>query len=445
MTRPITSLLSAAAILCLAAVPASAATKKPGHKRPAKTKKVASKRAVPQGFVGMNVDGPMLGDTTGLADREYGTMVADGVESVRVIFFWQRMQPYSNVASVPADKRSRFRTLVGGVPTDFSDMDSQITSTARRGLSMLPVILGAPRWAAFNYDGRVSAIPNDVRTYTRFLQALVRRYGPKGSGGKGQFWRENPRVPYRPLREWQIWNEVNISLYWPQPFDSGPTSVPDGPARDRKTYPYLLRASYKAIKQVDRRATVVLAALTNKSWKSLGFIYDSFRHTGRRYFDAVAIQTYTWEPRDVVTAMVYVRRVMNRNGDKRKPIYWTELNWPAACRAYDCDSSRGGNPANQLTHNVYGTETNDAGAAQKLDQALRLLAGNRKRLGLTRVYVYTWLSTFTSDQDPFDYSGMRDLQPNGQVTDKPALLALRRRALALEGCKSQLKRSVTRC
>lgn len=440
MTRPLTIFLTMGALLALTASAAPAA----GASTPAKAKRAAAGRSVPQGFFGMNVDGPMLDDSA-LADREYGTMVADGVESVRVIFFWQRMQPYRRASDVPAALRSRFRTIVGGVPTDFSAMDRQVASTARRRLPILPVILGAPRWAAFNYDGRVSAIPNDARTYTRFLQALVRRYGPKGSGGRGQFWRQNRGIPYRPLREWQIWNEVNISLYWPQPFDSGPTSVPDGPKRDRKTYAYLLRASYKAIKRVDRHATVVLAALTNYSWRSLGFIYNAFRHTGRRYFDAVAIQTYTWEPRNVVTAAENVRRVMNRNGDRRKPIYWTELNWPAACRAYDCDSSRGGNPANQLTRNVYGTETNDTGAAQKLDQAMLLLARNRKRLGLTRVYVYTWLSTFTSDQDPFDYSGMRDLQPNGQVTDKPALLALRTRALGLEGCRSQAKRSVRRC
>jgi len=443
MNRLPTAFLTVCALLCLVAAPALA-SKSSGTRAP-KAAPAASGRSVPQGFFGMNVDGPMLDSSAGLTDREYGTMVADGVESTRVIFFWSQMQPYRRVADVPLAQRSRFRTIVGGVPTDFSGMDRQVGSVARRGLPILPVILGAPRWAAFNYDGRVSAIPRDVRTYTRFVQALVRRYGPKGSGGRGQFWRRNPGIPYRPLREWQIWNEVNISLYWPQPFDSGPTSVPDGPARDRKTYPYLLRASYKAIKQVDRRAKVVLAALTNYSWISLGFIYDSFRGQGRRYFDAVAVQTYTWLPKNVLTTMRYVRRVMNRHGDRRKPIYWTELNWPAACKAYSCDPANGGSQVNQLTSHVYGTETDDAGAAKKIDEAMRLLASNRKRLGLTRVYAYTWLSRFTSDQDPFDYSGMRDLHPNGQVTDKPVLLAFRARALRLEGCRTATKASVRRC
>lgn len=440
MTRLLTAFLAVCALIGLAATPALAATKtsSPGAER------AASGRSVPQGFFGMNADGPMLYNSA-LADREYGTMVADGVESVRVIAFWERMQPYRRVSQVPPSQRSRFRTLVGGVPTDFSTMDSQVASTARRGLSMLPVVLGAPRWAAFNFDGRVSAIPKDVRTYTRFLQALVRRYGPKGSGGRGLFWRRNPRIPYRPLREWQIWNEVNISLYWPQPFDSGPTSVPDGPRRDAKTYPYLLRASYKAIKQVDRHAKVVLAALTNASWTALGFIYRSFHGKGGRYFDAVAIQTYTWLPENVVNATLYARRVMNRYGDRRKPIYWTELNWPAACAAYSCAPVNGGSQSNQLTRNVYGTETDDAGAAQKLDDAMRLMARDRRRLGLTRVYIYTWLSRFTSTEDPFDYSGMRDLHADGQVTDKPALIALRSRALALEGCRSAAKASVSRC
>ncbi len=444
MTRLLTFFLTGLAIAGLVAAPAPAA-KKRSHKRPApKAKKIVAKRPVPQGFVGVNVDGPMLSDATGLADREYGQMVAGGIETTRIVFFWSRMQPYRTVADVPLAQRRRFRSIVGGVPTDFSEMDRAVASASRRGLPVLPVLVRAPDWAAWNPQSN-APIPRDVRSYTRFLEAVVKRYGPKG-----RFWKENRGLRARPLREWEVWNEPNISLYWPQPFDSGPATdpsgapVPAGPQRDRLTYPYLLRASYRAIKRADRGAKVVLAALTNFSWESLGFIYDSFARKGGRYFDAVAVQTYTWEPRNIITALRNVRRVMNRRGDRRKPIYWTELNWPAACRAYDCEPSRGGKRSDQLTRNIYGVETTDAGSAQKLDEAMRLLVRDRAKLGLTRVYVYTWLSRYKSPEDPFDYSGLRALG-DGRVADKPSLVALRRRALALEGCKSGVKASVTRC
>ena len=59
---------------------------------------------------------------------------------------------------------------------------------------------------------------------------------------------------------WQIWNEPNISAYWRQPFAKG--------------YVPLLRITRQAIKQADPRAKIVLGALTNLAWHSIGQIYS---------------------------------------------------------------------------------------------------------------------------------------------------------------------------
>jgi hypothetical protein len=72
-----------------------------------------------------------------------------------------------------------------------------------------------------------------------------------------------------------------------------------------------------------------------------------------------------------------------------------------------------------------------------------LLAANRRRLGIRRVYWYTWLTRETSQSYPFDYAGLRRLHSTG-VSSKPALRAYRRTALSLEGCRAK-HRIATRC
>jgi hypothetical protein len=91
----------------------------------------------------------------------------------------------------------------------------------------------------------------------------------------------------------------------------------------------------------------------------------------------------------------------------------------------------------------YGYETNERGQARRLSAAFRLLAANRRRLGLRRVYWYTWLTRETHPDYPFDYAGLRRLRTAG-VHSKPALGAYRRAALRLEGCRAK-SGTATRC
>ena len=62
-------------------------------------------------------------------DQQFNTMVATGVETIRVAFNWAAAQPYKDWLSVPADKVNDFQSGVKGVPTDFSLTD-QIVETA---------------------------------------------------------------------------------------------------------------------------------------------------------------------------------------------------------------------------------------------------------------------------------------------------------------------------
>ena len=370
----------------------------------------APKRQVPPHFLGIVADGPLMEDasltTAGTSlEQELDLMVATGVESVRLSFYWALMQPYGSWEQVPPAEAGRFRD-VAGVPTDFRETDRIIGLASARGLSLLPVVLRAPDWGA-RFPGESASPPRDARSYAAFVRALAERYGSDGS-----FWRERSDLPRLPLRDWQLWNEPTLQSFWlTQPFASD--------------YVTLLRAARPALRDADSRARIVLAGLVWESWDALEKIY---RAGGRSLFDAVALHPFTRRPDDVLRIIERNRTVMARHRDGAKPIYISELSWP---------SSRGQIPIR------YGYETNERGQARRLAAALRLLAANRRRLRLRHVYWYTWVTREIHPSYPFDYTGLRRLQRTS-MRSKPALRAYRRTALALEGCAA--KRAIaTRC
>ena len=180
----------------------------------------------------------------------------------------------------------------------------------------------------------------------------MRRYGPAGS-----LWAEHPEVRARPIRAWQLWNEPNLRGYWSQqPFAKG--------------YVRLLKVARAALRAADRRALAILAGLPN-GWDALRRIYQA---GGRRYFDAVAIHPYTARADRVPRYVLAARRVMRRFGDRRKPVWVTEISWPAA-------KGRATDPI--------GIATDDRGQARRLRRGLTALAAARRRLRVrARVLVH---------------------------------------------------------
>lgn len=358
---------------------------------------------VPRGFVGVMIDGLSPPDSP--IDTEFPIMVRSGVESVRVPFHWLDGQPYRSFADVPPEQRSAFRD-VRGVPTDFGRFDRLVRAAAVRGIKVWPVLTVAPSWAA-KYPGDPASPPVGTTAFAAYASALVGRYGSRGS-----FWRENPRLPRVPIRDWQLWNEPNARTGWRDP--------KWGPA-----YMALVRTARRAIKRTDRRARIVLAGLLNASWIDLRTIYR--QRGARRLFDVVAIHPYTREPRGLITIARRVRRTMKRHGDRRKPLAITEFGWP---------SSRGKTPQ-------FGFETTEAGQAVRVGRALRLLGRARTELRLSSVHLYTWLSEDEPSPVSFDHAGLRTNTASG-VTSKPALASFRTAALRLERCRRKKARA-TRC
>ncbi len=393
---------SGIALACaLLAAPAAAWSAPSALARPA-----ASLAPVPNGFVGTVVDGPLFPDTGDRVDlaHQLDVMVASGVESLRVEFDWASAQPYASWSDVPPADQSRF-VDVGGRPTSFAATDRLVGLAAQRGLTVLPDILNAPAWDGELHAGAIVTIPKADGPYASFAQALVRRYGPRGS-----FWQG--RSPKLPVRMWQIWNEPNITPFWPvQPFQS--------------RYLGLLRAARAAIKSADPGAQIVLAGMPNYSWRQLAGIY---RFPGaRRLFDVVAIHPYTRDAQGVITILTKARQVMDAAGDARKPIIADEISWP----------SSSGKTAHTLGFDFATTE---AGQARKLGQLLPLLARDRVSLGLLGFYYYTWAGDEIRDGLAFSFAGLFRFQ-SGQFVAKPAFWMFRRDSLAMERCRVKGRRA----
>jgi hypothetical protein len=343
--------------------------------------------AAPRDFFGVMADGPVFDSPTGF-EREAPAMRSAGVGVVRVAVYWNEIQPYASAADVPDGERDRFTATVGGRPADLQELDGIMATAARRRLVVMPVVLRTPTWAAAS-PGDIASPPRRVSDYARFVGGLVARYGHGGS-----FWREHPELVAGPVRRWQIWNEPDLAKYWSrQPFV--------------RSYLKLLRAARDAVRRNDRRAQVVMAGLTNKSWEGLRRLY---RAGARGLFDVAAIHPFSRYVRNVVEIVRRARVEMARAGDARTPLLLSEVSW---------SSGKG------RASLVYGWETSERGQAARLREAVTAFVRERVRLRLAGFFWYTWLSPQPGSAASFDYGGLRRLSPDGKVVDKPALVAFR--------------------
>ena len=358
----------------------------------------AAERTVPRGYFGTVADGVLTEDFSRF-HAQVDPMVSAGVESVRIVFDWREAQPYRRQADVPPEKASSFRDEAG-VPTDWRVIDAYVETAARRRISILPVILYAPPWAA-KYQKSDASPPRSFPAYAKFVTRVALRYGRDGA-----FWTENPDVPRMPIEWFQVWNEPHFKEFWSdQPWE--------------RAYAKLLRTVFKTVRQQVPRARIVAAGMANDSWNSIEKLYKS---KTRGHFHAIAIHPFTNSVDGVVEIIERGRDVMRRYGDRKLPLMVTELSWTSA---------------KGKAAFTYGNERTEAGQAKAARQGLRRMAKERRRLRILRVFWYTWMTRDRHENIPFDYAGLVRLENDESVTRKPSFGAYRSTALALEGCSSK--------
>ena len=281
----------------------------------------------------------------GVVSGKYDPTAADfdrmgkaNVGSIRVGFAWASVQTDS-----PDDAY------------DWSRYDAFVGGAAENGIEVLPTIYGMPGWVSPRPN--IPPPPSRRDEFEDFMRAAVERYGPNGT-----FWLLNPLVPKLPVRQWQLFNEVNSPTFW----------LKKPKAKQYK--PFLVSAN-RAIKGTDPDATLVLAGLFMtpriKNGVTLSkYLTDLYRLKTRSLFDAVAVHPYSVTPSKALAAVEETRRLMRRFKDGGKPILLTEVGWATAGQRTPL-TVKPGTQARYLTQ-TYGK------------------AAKKKRLGVAGVYWYTY-------------------------------------------------------
>lgn len=184
---------------------------------------------------------------------------------------------------------------------------------ARHRMRLLPVVLGAPLWLSTQpKSGGTGGIypPRSAAEFATFVALCAERYGRGGS-----FWRSHKSLPYYPIEAWEIWNEPNLASYW-------------APKPDARAYVRLLAATYRAVKRVDRHATIVLSGMPFYTpADEASYLTGLYRDGVKRYYDAMGLHTYSESVSGAYQRIQAARSVMNRFGDRRKGIWVTEWGW----------------------------------------------------------------------------------------------------------------------
>jgi polysaccharide biosynthesis protein PslG len=193
----------------------------------------------------------------------------------------------------------------------WRQVDRVVAHARNCGLHVLGTILYAPAWAQVGDAPGVR--PPDPSLYAHFAANAARHL--KGRG----------------VSAFEIWNEPNVAGFW-------------SPRPDPRAYTKVLRRAYRAIKRVDRRATVVSGGLapavnTATTIDPRRFLKGMYRAGAKNHFDALGHHPYTFPglPGQRVRGSAWfemsgsatsLRSIMVAHGDGAKKIWGTEFGAP---------------------------------------------------------------------------------------------------------------------
>lgn len=294
-----------------------------------------------------------IGPQTPLTPLDLEYMKAGGIGSLRLPISWSAIQP----------------TRTGGY--DWTGTDQVVEELSRAGMRILPFFYSTPKWLAADWRRLPVDSGAQRSAWTAFLKAIVGRYGPGG-----EFWDEHAPgvVTYeseairrpQPIRDWQIWNEVNFFYF------AFPVSV--------SRYARLVNISGPAIKSVDPKANVILSGLFgepkqrgNKGMKAVDFLAALYRYPGlKNRFDSIALHPYAVFAEDLEEMVEEVHEVTVENRD-RPGFYITELGW-----------------GSQNNFKQVAYEQGPRGQAKQLRDSYAYMLENRGRLNLKGAYWFSW-------------------------------------------------------
>jgi len=194
-------------------------------------------------------------------------------------------------------------------PARWAPYDTLLADAARARIRVLPVLIGNPGGRVGSHRPRTR---NERMAWARFVSGVAARYGRGGS-----FWRNNPELQPLPITAYQVWNEPNLPAYW-------------RPHNDAAGYLRLVRLTRARLHAVDPKALIVLAGLPDSrhGTRMLDYVRAIYAQSGARtLFDVMALNPYAPDAGGVLEKLDQVRALMDRRGDRRTPIWVTEVGW----------------------------------------------------------------------------------------------------------------------
>jgi hypothetical protein len=291
----------------------------------------------------------------------------------------------------------KFVQPTAGGPYDFYGTDILFAEAAKAGVTILPDLLGVPKWVSRNPVKPPIFTAAQRTAWSSLLTSYSQRYGSNGT-----FWTEHPEFPKHPITTWEIWNEANLG------------DAIGGKASPRQ-YVTLLKLSSAALKAGDPAARVVTGGFfpyhtLHNTVKMTKYLNAMYRVPGASSaFDALGVHPYAVQPRGVLHWVQVARRIMRQHGDGAKPIYVSAFGW---------FTGGSGIRFTQL-------RTKPKQQAAKLTKAYRLLGQNADGLGIASALWFTYYDNARKGRDSFlDRAGLFNLRGR----PKPSWFAFARAA-----------------
>lgn len=203
-----------------------------------------------------------------------------GVGWVRMDFLWQDIE----------EKEGEF---------DFDRYDQIVELLNKNNIHVLGVLNYSTGWAAAGREW--NSPPKENETFVNYATKVIERYRGK--------------VSY-----WEVWNEPDSATYW---------ANQDG----LKSYCSLLKDVYIAAKEVNPDCKILNGGLAN----GLGSINNLYENGAKDYFDILNLHFFQSPLHEggikaVASYPKLAYKIMVRNGDGDKKIWFTEIGCPGVKR-----------------------------------------------------------------------------------------------------------------
>ena len=209
-------------------------------------------------------------------EKSISLMQEAGVGWVRVDFLWSDIEP----------KAGKF---------DFTKYDCIVDLLRAKGMHILGILHYSTDWASS--CGEWNCPPRNNKLFVQYVSEVIQRY-------KGQ------------VKYWELWNEPDSATYWK-------------PQDGLKSYCVLLKEVYLAAKKIDPECKILNGGLAN-GISSVNKLYDN---GAKDYFDILNLHFFqtplnTNGIKSVVAYPKLAYKIMVRNGDGNKKIWFTEIGCP---------------------------------------------------------------------------------------------------------------------